>query len=62
MTCVVRWFALALGALLLGVVLGIAAGLVRRRPTPEVTSYLAPPAADGPSAIGPHRAVLRATG
>lgn len=57
-----RWVALALGAFVLGVVAGVIAGLLRRRPTPETTSYLAPPPADGPTAVGPHRAVLRATG
>lgn len=49
-----------LGSLLLGVALGVAGGLVRRRRVPESTSYMAPGTADGLRAVGPHRAVLRA--
>lgn len=50
----------AVGSLLLGVVLGVLGGLLRRRPVPEVTSYVAPPVAEGRTAVGPHREVLRA--
>ena len=55
-----RWLLWALGALLAGMVAGLVIGLVRRRPVPESTTYLAPRTADGPHAVGPHRAVLRA--
>lgn len=50
----------AVGALVLGVLLGVAGGLLRRRPVPESTSYVPPPTADDRTAVGPHRAVLRA--
>lgn len=40
--------------------LGVLAGLLRRRPVPDVISYVAPAPAEGPTAVGPHRAVLRA--
>ncbi len=50
----------AVAVLLLGIALGWVGGLVRRRPVPEVTTYLAPESASGPTAVGPHRSVLRA--
>lgn len=50
----------AAAVLLLGIVLGWVGGLVRRRPVPEVTTYLAPESASGATAVGPHRSVLRA--
>jgi hypothetical protein len=50
----------AVAVLLLGIALGWVGGLVRRRPVPEVTAYLAPESASGPTAVGPHRSVLRA--
>lgn len=56
-----KWVLWALGALLVGAALGVLGGLLRRRPTPEVTSYLPPEPARGPTAVGPHRAVLRAS-
>jgi hypothetical protein len=48
------------GALALGVLLGMIGGLLRRRPVPEVTAYVAPQPADGLTAVGPHRSVVRA--
>jgi hypothetical protein len=51
----------ALGALLTGVVAGALYGVLRQRPVPEVTSYVAPQPASGPTAMGPHRAVISAT-
>jgi uncharacterized membrane protein len=47
-------------ATVLGIVLGVVGGLLRRRPVPDTVSYVAPPPASGPTAVGPHRAVLRA--
>lgn len=58
---VVRWILWVVGALALGVLLGMVGGLLRRRPVPEVTAYVAPQPADGPTAVGPHRKVVRVT-
>jgi len=58
---VVKWLLWAVGALAVGVLIGMAGGLLRRRPVPEVTAYVAPKAADGLTAVGPHRAVVRVT-
>jgi hypothetical protein len=46
--------------LVAGFAAGVLAGLLRRRPVPDAISYVAPTPAQGPTAVGPHRAVLRA--
>lgn len=56
-----KWVLWAVGALLAGVWAGALYALLRRRPVPEVTSYVAPQPAQGPTAMGPHRAVIRAS-
>jgi hypothetical protein len=47
-------------ATVLGVLLGALGGLLRRRQVPEGISYVAPTPPRGTTAVGPHRAVLRA--
>jgi hypothetical protein len=59
MSTVLKWVLAGLGALLLGVWAGAWYALLRRRPVPEVTSYVAPQPAPGPTAMGPHRAVIK---
>lgn len=54
------WGITALAGFVAGVVVGVLAGLLRRRPVPEVTSYLPPTPALGPTAVGPHAAVVTA--
>jgi hypothetical protein len=44
----------------LGVLLGGLGGLLRRRAVPEAVRYVPPTPARGSTAVGPHRAVLRA--
>jgi hypothetical protein len=52
------WLGLAIGGLLLGLAVGAAGGLLRRRLAPERVPYRPPEPARGTAAVGPHRGVL----